>query len=346
MPFRAFEWDGDQVKLGASTPAPEPVLRQVDTREFVLENSFCFQGADEATVWVIPGEDDATDAAERRDTTATTGETVAVPPTRHRGRTDLASVPWFMWWLIASYGNHTRAALLHDALYADGGLGEVPPVPRAEADRLFLAALREPEQEKPGVFRHWLMWAAVSLFGNMGPLRGIVCALHVLAVWVLTLGAVSHEWGSTVWDVVSWPWWVKVPVGAAVLALAAGIALGVLGGSWRAGVDITGGWLAPTLVLTAIVLVLLLRIGTWPLWLALVLMVLGPLWGLYVAKPLRWWLWPTSVIGLPISLLPIALIFAAVFLVWCIDVGAMLAKWLWRDGPLDLPSVTPSRLPL
>jgi hypothetical protein len=149
-----------------------------------------------------------------------------------------------------------------------------------------------------------------------------------------------------VWDLVSWPWWVKVPVGAAVLALVAGLALGVLGGSWRAGVDITGGWLAPTLVLTAIVLVLLLRIGTWPLWLALVLMVLGPLWGVYVAKPLRWWLWPTSVIGLPISLLPIALIFAAVFLVWCIDVGAMLAKWLRRDGPLDLPSVTPSRLPL
>jgi hypothetical protein len=180
----------------------------------------------------------------------------------------------------------------------------------------------------------------------MGPLRGSVCALHVLAVWVLTLAAVVHEWGSGAWGVLPWAWWLKVPAGVVVLALSAGLALALLGGSWRAGVDVTGGWLAPTLVLTAIVLVLLLRIGSWPLEVALALMVLGPLWGLFVAKPLRWWLWPTSVIGLPISLLPVALILVAVFLVWCIDFGAMLAKWLWHDGAFDVPGIKPTRVPV
>lgn len=32
------------------------------------------------------------------------------------GNTDLASVPWFLWWFVASYGRHTAAALVHDQL--------------------------------------------------------------------------------------------------------------------------------------------------------------------------------------------------------------------------------------
>jgi hypothetical protein len=37
-------------------------------------------------------------------------ETIDVEPGL---RTDLASVPWFLWWLIASYGRHTAAAVVH-----------------------------------------------------------------------------------------------------------------------------------------------------------------------------------------------------------------------------------------
>ena len=78
--------------------------------------------------------------------------------------------------------------------YADKG--EQEPVPRATADRLFLTALRELGQEK-GAFRHWLMWTAVSLFGNMNRLLGGLCALQVLVVWALTVAAVAWAWGPT-----------------------------------------------------------------------------------------------------------------------------------------------------
>jgi hypothetical protein len=143
---------------------PKPVLREVDARSFILLESVCYRVAprdpEHETVYVIPGADAELDPEPReKETTEEPPHRVVVPPSTG-GKTDLASVPSFLWWLIASYGNHTRAALLHDALYSDPGT--TPPVPRATADRLFLTALRDPEQ-KTGVFRHWLMWTAVSL---------------------------------------------------------------------------------------------------------------------------------------------------------------------------------------
>ncbi len=67
------------------------------------------------------------------------------------GSTDLASVPWFLWWFVASYGRHTAAALVHDEL--------VDTINRTHADWVFRAALKE-----SGVrfIRRWLMWSAVS----------------------------------------------------------------------------------------------------------------------------------------------------------------------------------------
>jgi hypothetical protein len=349
VPFRTFTWVDDRLALGSDQPDPE--LRQTTAREFVLLKSFCFRfeidgDPDDGTVYVVPGEDDPSrdPAKKERQTTEEPPQPVIVAPTLHAGKTDLASVPWFMWWLIASYGNHTRAALLHDALYADQG--EEPPVARSKADRLFLAALREPEQTRPGVFRHWLMWAAVSLFGNMGALRGGVCALHVLAVWVLTFAAISQEWAPALWHSVSWPWWVETLVAVAVIVVFFALLLGILGTFWRAGVDITGGWLAPTLIELLLIVVLIWIVGGWLLVAAFVLAVLGPLWGFYVDPSLRWWLWPTSLIGLPISLLPVVLIFVAVFFVWCIDFGAMVAAWLRRARRFEVPSVKPFRLPV
>lgn len=350
MPFRSYRWEGDRIAVGDVDPEPE--LRQVGPSSFVLIKGFCYRVAEGdregGTVYVIPGEDADRDTRTRH--TVTTGDPprrAVIPPTDGAGKTDLSSVPWWLWWLIASYGNHTRAALLHDALYV--GKREEAPVPRASADRLFLTALREPGQ-KQGVFRHWLMWSAVSLFGNLSRWLGFLCAVQVLAVWGLTAAAVAWAWDPTL----AW-WWETLIIVAAVAVF-----LVVLGTFWRFGVDLTGGWLSPTLLLLAAVVVPLLL--EWPspfeLWspftllvVALILMVLGPVWGFAVDPELRGWLWPTATIGLPIALMPVGLIFVSSSLVWLIDFGAAIARAQRRapDGsrqPFKRPRLRPARLAL
>ena len=114
MPFKTFQWAGDYLDLVDQEPDPE--LRQTDDNSFVILESFCYLVAppdpEEGKVYVIPGADMPVDATTRQTTTVPGVEpvrTVVVPPSTGGG-TDLASVPSFMWWLIASYGNHTRAA--------------------------------------------------------------------------------------------------------------------------------------------------------------------------------------------------------------------------------------------
>jgi hypothetical protein len=352
VPFKNYHWEGDRLAVGSEDPQPE--LRQTGPNSFVILKGFCYRvdegDPESGTVYVIPGEDADRDKRTRHTTTTEDPpRKVVIPPTDGGGATDLASVPSFMWWLVASYGNHTRAALLHDSLYADKG--EEAPVPKATADRLFLTALRERGQ-KQGAFRHWLMWTAVSLFGNMNRLLGGLCSLQVLVVWALTITAVAWAWGPTL----SGAWWEIVLVVAAVPAF-----LTVLGTSWRAGVDLTGGWLFPSLALVAVVVIPLCL--EWPspfeldwspftlLFVATLLMVLGPPWGLAVDPTLRWWLWPTAMIGLPIALLPVGLIFLSSGLVWSIDLGAAIAKARRRgpDGtrqPFKVPRLKPGRLAL
>lgn len=69
-------------------------------------------------------------------------------------RTDFASVPRAVVWLIPRYGAYTRAAILHDYLCRTGVVG------RADADGLFRRCLREFDVSVP---RRWMMWAAVRL---------------------------------------------------------------------------------------------------------------------------------------------------------------------------------------
>jgi Protein of unknown function (DUF1353) len=340
MPFRTFSWEGGSVVLGDATPDPE--LRQVDEDTFVILKSFCYQAArtdpDADSVYLVPGEDFDPPAQ------LASGQRVVVPP-ETSGRTDLASVPSLFWWLIASYGNHTRASLLHDALYVDAG---EPPVPRRTADRLFLTALREPGPQKGGAFRHWLMWAAVSAFGTMRRGLGLVFGLHLIAVWTLTIWGIVWAWGDGIAGV-GWNAW------QVVLAALAGLAfLVVVGSSWRAGVDLRGGWLVPTAMTTALIVVPLANEWTYPLELdldpftllaaALVLTLAGPLWGLWVDPTLRGWLWPTALRALPIAAIPVALILLAIVLVWLVDLGASLAASLRKtpaggDRPFELPSL-------
>jgi hypothetical protein len=324
MPFRTFTWEQGELKLGEKTPDPE--LRQIDKDSFLILKSFCYRAPDDdpdaKTVYLVPGADFTAppDPLPQK---------VVVPPDTD-GDTDLASVPSIFWWLIASYGNHTRAALLHDALYVDDG---TPPVPRRTADRLFLAALRE-SQDKPGRFRHWLMWAAVSAFGTMRYRLGLLFAVHVLAVWGLTIGAVAWAWGDAIgW--VAWTWWQ-----VALAPLAALVFLFLIGSSWRAGVDVKGGWLVPMVLGSLVILVPLANEWTYPFELELspftllvaagILTLIGPLWGMWVDATLRGWLWPTALIALPLALVPAALILIAIALVWVIDFGAAIAVALRR----------------
>jgi Protein of unknown function (DUF1353) len=339
MPFRTFTWQNGSLVLGDRTPDPE--LRQVDEDAFVILRSFAYRAAhgdpDEGVVYLVPGEDFESPPGEL-------AEGVVVPPDTG-GRTDLASVPSLFWWLIASYGNHTRASLLHDALYVENG---EPPVPRRTADRLFLGALREPGPQKGGAFRHWLMWAAVSAFGTMRFKLGLVFGLHLVSVWALTIGATVWAWHDGIAGI-EWSFW---PL--AVLALGGLVYLVGLGSSWRAGVDVRAGWLVPTAMASLLVVIPLA--SEWPspfelgwsaftlLAAALVLTLVGPLWGLWVDPTLRGWLWPTALIALPIAVVPVVLILVAIVLVWLVDLGASLAASLrktpaGKDRPFELPSL-------
>jgi Protein of unknown function (DUF1353) len=333
VPFGPCRWVEEKPQPDL-TQDPKPKLRQELKNRFVLLESFCYEvpssDPDAGTIFVVPGED----AALRTGGTFQNGRKIVVPP-HEGGETDLASVPWFMSWLVASYGNHTRAVLLHDALYVDGG---VPPVSRTVADRLLLTALREPEL-KAGRFRHWLMWAAVSVFGSMRhPLaRPILFCLNVFAVWGLFITAVAWTWGRSIWPDALWP--AATPARVALVIVLVGVFLIVLGTSWRAGVDLRGGWLAPMALIALAILFPLSR--EWsgdydfdqstPFWLllaALGLVLVGLLWGLGIDRTLSWWLWPTAIIGLPIALIPLGLVFLSVALVWLIDLGASLAAAL------------------
>ncbi|MEU8901663.1 DUF1353 domain-containing protein [Nocardia sp. NPDC048505] len=73
-------------------------------------------------------------------------------------RTDFASVPRALVWLIPRYGAYTRAAILHDYLIHSD------EVSTADADGLFRRALRELGVSLP---RRWMMWAAVRVANGL-----------------------------------------------------------------------------------------------------------------------------------------------------------------------------------
>ncbi|WP_378739510.1 DUF1353 domain-containing protein [Nocardia brasiliensis] len=86
-------------------------------------------------------------------------------------RTDFASVPRALVWLIPRYGAYTRAAILHDYLRSAN------VVSIADADGIFRRCLQELGVSVP---RRWMMWAGVRLASG---LRG--ATVGALATWVL-----------------------------------------------------------------------------------------------------------------------------------------------------------------
>ncbi|ONM46860.1 DUF1353 domain-containing protein [Nocardia donostiensis] len=89
-------------------------------------------------------------------------------------RTDFASVPRPVMWLVPRYGVYTKAAILHDYLLCSGVVGT------ADADGIFRRALREAGVSLP---RRWMMWAAVRLGHRLaGATAGDIALFGVIAV--------------------------------------------------------------------------------------------------------------------------------------------------------------------
>jgi hypothetical protein len=125
------------LRLADEVPGdPEVILKQVGPNSFQLLHGFRYQVPPNGVIYLVPAHN-----PER-------------PPTEPNNSTDLASVPFWLWWFVASYGLHTRAALLHDQLV------DVMEIDRVEADRVFRLAL---EESKVRWMRRWLMWTAVSI---------------------------------------------------------------------------------------------------------------------------------------------------------------------------------------
>jgi hypothetical protein len=117
-------------------------------------------------------------------------------PAKGSNASDLASVPPFLWGLIASHGRQTAPALLHDQLWWEA-LNPDPDVwieKRREADRLFRVALRESGSTP---LRTALLCAAVTFERYWGPRRWqtVAMAAHavlgVVAIWVGLLGVLG-----------------------------------------------------------------------------------------------------------------------------------------------------------
>ena len=73
--------------------------------------------------------------------------------------TDFASVPQSLTWLVPRYGRYTKAAILHDYLWAKCRKGEFD---WADADGILRRTMRELDVP---FLRRWLMWGAVRLAG-------------------------------------------------------------------------------------------------------------------------------------------------------------------------------------
>lgn len=169
--------------------------------------------------------------------------------------TDLASVPPWLWGVIASYGRHTLAALLHDDLCEQARAAGPPSSARMrrEADHLFRVAMAD--LEVPAI-RRWVMWAAVRLFGEKdqpgmaakGP--AIVVVLAVLATWAWVVTALLGG-----------PDLASLAAGGGVLATVASAVTAIGGRRDLAGGvlvgTVAGVVIAPALVVSLLTVVLL-----------------------------------------------------------------------------------------
>jgi hypothetical protein len=159
------------------------------------------------------------------------------------GRTDLASVPFFLQWLVRSYGRHTMAALVHDHLWKRSR-----KVARLRsANTVFRDAMWE-----LGVpwIRRWLMWATVTL----GMLTRGWIGRAQLSLWIIGLTVSASAiaaavygritWGATLWVVASAAIVAALSASVAISARRARFTLVAQGAWWAGGVVAAIGVLA------------------------------------------------------------------------------------------------------
>ncbi len=182
-------------ELDGTTPA-RIVLEQIGPKTFRLVESF-------------------------RYVDATTGDSFLVPDPRWGDlRTDLASVPAVLQWVVPRYGQHTLPAVLHDQLIRGDLTAD-----RERADRIFRDAMGE--QGVP-LARRWLMWAAVSLGTIVAERRWRIV---LVALWVVVWTALAFRLTPPFakWDVWVLNTLVRIPWWSAVLAAVVGpLVLGVV----------------------------------------------------------------------------------------------------------------------
>ena len=145
-----------------SNPATTAVQLRLDTpRLFSLMTPFWY-----APERPLPAGLDAALPATAPDPPDDSARWLKVGDERRPPLTDLASVPGVLWGLIASYGRHTLAVLVHDRLsaYADEGAEGERFVRQTAADEVFFQALRDPGRPdfRAPWFRSLVLWAGVS----------------------------------------------------------------------------------------------------------------------------------------------------------------------------------------
>lgn len=132
-------------------------------------------------------------------------------------QTDLASVPTFLWGLIASYGRQTSAALLHDHLSAQARHGN--PATRVrrqrDADRLFGVALIE---SGIPVLRASIMTSFVSIekFVEFRRWQAYLMVVHVAVGIAFIYAAVGLVVGLWTPAVIFGPWMLVLFLAPAV----------------------------------------------------------------------------------------------------------------------------------
>ena len=187
-------------------------------------------------------------------------------------RTDLASVPSALTWLVPRTGRHLPAALVHDAL-VETHLGAPAyvsvrgvDVDRVTADRVFRRAMRD---TRTRTVRRWMIWSAVSLAtiragsSSWSPARHLrlrVAALTSLGL-VAVIGVLATLDLLDVVAVLPWmgqrPWWAEL-LGGAAGAVVVPLLLSLTWGPLRAAGAILGVALALLLHVTAAIVALTL----------------------------------------------------------------------------------------
>ena len=143
-------------------------------------------------------------------------------PPRDGNSTDFASVPPFLWGLIANYGTQTLPAIMHDALV--GQLLREPEEQRLalrrEADELFRVALIDNGVHR---LRARVMWAAVGLesWGRHGGALGRLLIGQVAVGVLAIVAAVALGFAVS-------PWWFSLALAPLLLAAPWGSTFGLV----------------------------------------------------------------------------------------------------------------------